>query len=525
MLQDAREEIIKEVSDSIKLQITNDLKVQIKNELKLDYNSKISDLKEENEKIKKQSQSDKSKHDKEINSLKSQIDKLEAKISVLETAPAQCGASASTTDCPVERPASHSSTGGVAPRAPSPSDHVTTGTSSPTDTVPEPSSAISDESRQSSPPPSQNHTSHPPSGFRIPKTATKIIIGDSNLKHIDRKRLDPSGKTHVRSIGGLTAVKITDKLSNTQPKADVTTVIIHVGTNDIDSGSAPTQLVEDITAMCATVKSTFPSAKIHLSGILPQKGVRTNDIIDFNYRLKTLSETKNFSFLWNVGDFLAREGFPSHLFAKDKYHLNARGLGVLLRGFKLVIRNDGNLDSRATNVPQQSNSSVARRPMGGDSEPRAPGRRAPERRAQHPPDIGQSTQPNRPQAETQGGLSSIPPQIGVGQYPPLPERRQCNPAQRQTDPPTTLRDTPSPPHTTGVETVPSDVSRATQSSGPFPLPPLSRSIAPYVHRPANAQMMMRGYYPNYPGAFPYTHFPFHPAHFMQPSPFQHMGLI
>ena len=242
-------------------------------------------------------------------------------------------------------------------------------------------------------------------------------------------------------------------------------------------------------------------------------------IIDFNYRLKTLSETENFYFLWNVGDFLAREGFPSHLFVKDKYHLNARGLGVLLRGFRSVIGENSELRAPERRAPERRAVPVPERRAAP-----APERRAapvPERRAA-PALERRADQHRLPHTESQGDFSLTPTLEDTSHYPPLPERQGYNPTQR-------LSDQPITPHLNIPCTTPAsasaDESIVTQSqtveSRPLPSPPINRRILPpYLDRHIHAhQMMMRGYYPNFT-QYPYAHFPLPPV-FAHPQPFPH----
>ena len=200
-------------------------------------------------------------------------------------------------------------------------------------------------------------TSHilPPLSFNIPKAATQVLIGDSNLRKVDRKRLDPDGKTFVRSIGGLTILKATGMLHHTESREDITNVCVHVGTNDIDQGKSQNEIIKDTRLLISELKKTFPSANIGLTGMLPQKGIPSKRILELNQRLENLIKDENLVFLWDKQDFFGKDSFPTHLFEKDKYHMNERGVGVLLRRIKKIITTSEQSDTQRNKIDKAKN--------------------------------------------------------------------------------------------------------------------------------------------------------------------------
>ena len=69
-----------------------------------------------------------------------------------------------------------------------------------------------------------------PPSLRLPKKGR--LIGDSSLRHVDRRMLDQNGKIHVRTVGGATAGDFSASLTNQSPREDTSHVIVHIGTND-----------------------------------------------------------------------------------------------------------------------------------------------------------------------------------------------------------------------------------------------------------------------------------------------------
>ena len=79
-----------------------------------------------------------------------------------------------------------------------------------------------------------NRSRQVPPSLRLPKEGSlaALLIGDSNLRHVDRRRLDQNGKIHVRTVGGATAGDFSASLTNQSPREDTSHVIVHIGTND-----------------------------------------------------------------------------------------------------------------------------------------------------------------------------------------------------------------------------------------------------------------------------------------------------
>ena len=220
--------------------------------------------------------------------------------------------------------------------------------------------------RAPSPPPSQKLPS-----LRLPRNTKHVLLGDSNLRKVEKKRLDPSGKTFIKSIGGLTIQNTVEILNATYPCRYVESVTVHVGTNDVAKGSSDCNISSDTMMMIDKLKIVFPNARIFISGILPQKGKLLVNIVKLNERLLALCNSANVIFIWNKHDFLAKDKFPSHLFVRDKYHLSQTGLGVLLRGMSrartAVFGSGGSSESTPTTAlsPDHFPPLEASNPQGG----------------------------------------------------------------------------------------------------------------------------------------------------------------
>ena len=103
-----------------------------------------------------------------------------------------------------------------------------------------------------------------------------LLIGDSNLRKVDRRRLDRSGGTHVHTFPGATVNGMTACLSKRSPRDDVRTVVMHVGENDMKTDVAATTLKAQYKECILQVKRAFPQARVLFTGILLQKKIPTD---------------------------------------------------------------------------------------------------------------------------------------------------------------------------------------------------------------------------------------------------------
>ena len=157
------------------------------------------------------------------------------------------------------------------------------------------------------------------------------------MKRVDRKRLDPKGNTYVRTYRGLTIQKSIDIIGGAQSHRGIKSVTVHVGTNDLSSGSSDDEICTGIGLVLDKLKDVFVSADIFISGLLPQKGILLERVTLLNEALRGVCRDRGATLIWDRHSFLAKDHFPSHLFSSDKLHLNEKGIGILLRGIKAAI--------------------------------------------------------------------------------------------------------------------------------------------------------------------------------------------
>ncbi|XP_006814454.1 uncharacterized protein LOC102810377 [Saccoglossus kowalevskii] len=156
-----------------------------------------------------------------------------------------------------------------------------------------------------------------------------LIVGDSILQNIKPSRVYRN--THVRTLRGSNVPQVTDYIMSVK-SSNTTNVVLHVGTNDIDSNISPDAIMREYNRLTESVSTKFPEATIYVSSILPRRNKVNFNIIanNINARLQSMCDgNTKLVFIHN------RNISIRHL--SDEVHLNDRGTALLVRNIKDVI--------------------------------------------------------------------------------------------------------------------------------------------------------------------------------------------
>ena len=185
-----------------------------------------------------------------------------------------------------------------------------------------------------------NATGGPKFKIHIPRSGTihNFVIGDSTLRTIDRKRLDRTGKTHVRTMPGARVPDVTASLRACAVRDDVKRIILHVGGNDVHKLYSGQDLETDFKELVAEVTRVFPKAEVAISALLPRKPVPLSVTKHLNSLLRQVCVKGNVSFIFE-------EDFVDHkvnkpmklLYFADLVHLNMKGLSLWLRKVRAFL--------------------------------------------------------------------------------------------------------------------------------------------------------------------------------------------
>ncbi|XP_006824461.1 uncharacterized protein LOC102803176 [Saccoglossus kowalevskii] len=161
-----------------------------------------------------------------------------------------------------------------------------------------------------------------------PTTTQTLIVpqGDSILKDIEPSKVYRN--TQVRTLRGSKIVEVEQDLSHVK-YTDIEHIIIHIGTNDIDSGSSVSDTcINAYHSLIQKAKECFPKSTIYISSIIHR---RNNQ-----YFLKASRHGNTL-----LKDLCEKEGliFLQHYMVPDRQlydnvHLNRLGTALLVRNIQ-----------------------------------------------------------------------------------------------------------------------------------------------------------------------------------------------
>ena len=178
-------------------------------------------------------------------------------------------------------------------------------------------------------PPSQaelhTHPSTPPVNNIMGST---LLIGSSQLKLVKPRFLH---KTLVQTMRGATVLDAYSRLSNTT-LGPYSQIILQFGSNDLDR--RPEMVVLEYKLLLSAVRlNTKSTSKIFISAIPPRLDRRAEAAKCLNGYLSSLADPVANIFFLSHDSAFATAAVPHGLascLARDKYHLNKKGTGILL---------------------------------------------------------------------------------------------------------------------------------------------------------------------------------------------------
>ncbi|KAI8517759.1 hypothetical protein Bbelb_037760 [Branchiostoma belcheri] len=184
---------------------------------------------------------------------------------------------------------------------------------------------------------SKGHTTSHPKNLRQ-KRKRVVIIGDSNAQKLKPALLSPTADVPKPYWAPTLPGKLSTLEELSKDKSPPSTVIFHVGTNDVVAKSKE-EIVDDFDTMISSTQSLFPNAEVVISAVPPRRGSRqnpevNNNILDINNHLRDRCQANSsFTFvshakLWSNGDY------NKAMFERDGYHLNSDGVRVLAYNIK-----------------------------------------------------------------------------------------------------------------------------------------------------------------------------------------------
>ena len=198
--------------------------------------------------------------------------------------------------------------------------------------------------------------------LKLPQTCKNLLIGDSNMKNVQKRRLDNTGQTDIRTYAGATVKRLTGILNKSEINySKIEKVSICIGTNDCSRGYVDgLQILDDYIRLIDAAKKVFPTAVICILAIPPQRDPTVNKyIFAINRSLKKVATERNVLFkacdgLWGL--HVTREGVVDGGILYDNVHLTPMGLAVLLQNVTFFFFGRTRLrDNQRRNSPSVQN--------------------------------------------------------------------------------------------------------------------------------------------------------------------------
>jgi|HigsolmetaGSP11D_1036233.scaffolds.fasta_scaffold18964_2 lysophospholipase L1-like esterase len=171
-----------------------------------------------------------------------------------------------------------------------------------------------------------------------------VFVGDSITEGFNIHELLRSDKPmYNRGIGGDTTEGVLAKLQGAVLELAPSKVFLLIGTNDLEQGKKPEEIVRNIQEICSRIKAALPDTELYVESVYPVNphdhanrgpfpavGSRRNeDIRRINESLKDLSSSGSFTYI-ELYSKLMDEEMNLHVdYTYDGLHLSIRGYEVV----------------------------------------------------------------------------------------------------------------------------------------------------------------------------------------------------
>ena len=162
------------------------------------------------------------------------------------------------------------------------------------------------------------------------------ILGNSMVEHVEGWQLSKltNQKVYVRSFTGAKVKRMKDYVKPRIRENDPDHVIMHVGTNEMNSELPPERIEKSVIDVAKNVKTDTRSVSI--SGIIPRNDNFNNTVMEVNKELAKMCKREKFQFLEHSNIK------PKAHLSKSKVHLKRNGYIKLGKNFANFINNINN---------------------------------------------------------------------------------------------------------------------------------------------------------------------------------------
>ncbi len=187
-----------------------------------------------------------------------------------------------------------------------------------------------------------------------------LVLSDSLARDVDEMKLDPSGKTQVKTFGGYTTNAMARKVDQFPKSNNVKQVYAHVGFNDSSCVNPMTRT--SVALLINGIKMKFPNATLILSAVLPTREGMTRGIDAFNEACSEVCFNKMVKHVNHSKSFLGKKNLYTAE-ESDQVHLGNEGTLV----FTSLLRQSLGLDT-SSKIPVEP---VVKQPAKEESSSKA----------------------------------------------------------------------------------------------------------------------------------------------------------
>ncbi|MET0364561.1 MAG: GDSL-type esterase/lipase family protein [Sphingobium sp.] len=161
-----------------------------------------------------------------------------------------------------------------------------------------------------------------------------LFIGSSSVRLWDIAGSFPDIATVNRGFGGATTPDVLHYYSRLKPRAAPRSIVVYVGENDLNAGSTPDKVADDVLTLLRKLRKDYPKARIVWMAIKPSplRWTLWPKMAAVNAHVAARLGMAGVEYLDGGKLLLASDGLPdASLFRADGLHMNPRGYELWTR--------------------------------------------------------------------------------------------------------------------------------------------------------------------------------------------------
>ncbi|HEX7874602.1 MAG TPA: GDSL-type esterase/lipase family protein [Sphingobium sp.] len=161
-----------------------------------------------------------------------------------------------------------------------------------------------------------------------------LFIGSSSIRLWDIAGSFPDRPTVNRGFGGATTPDVLHYYPRLKPRAAPRSIVVYVGENDLNAGSTPDKVADDVLTLLRKLRKDYPRARIVWMSLKPSplRWTLWPQMAAVNAHVAARLGMAGVEYLDGGKLLLASDGLPdASLFRADGLHMNPRGYALWTR--------------------------------------------------------------------------------------------------------------------------------------------------------------------------------------------------